>query len=234
MSSEYYNSLEEYYNSFSPVREEGKFTPIQDDPVFRVYEEFSYLYDRKYIRVSRGETEMSFIPDGEQNKSISGGLKMSEEIILNLTQHLATPEQKQVGVVDLPDNMRKKVMEFLTFEAAPTTDSMEARAEAIVEICCNEAYNLFVNKYGVSPCGSDSVCHCITCLSTIPERGLGNKVMIGGAPYFMSTVEKCLHNEGFEYTYSFSLRKSVEKVVGGKVIKVNEFKHIDFVPKWEK
>jgi len=66
--SEYYNSLEEYYNSFTPIKDKGNFTPIKDDSEFRVFDEYSELYGRKYIRVTRGETEMSFIPVGEEKK----------------------------------------------------------------------------------------------------------------------------------------------------------------------
>ena len=56
------------------------------------------------------------------------------------------------------------------------------------------------------------------------------KVMIGGAPYFMSTLEKVLKEHGFTPLYAFSKRESIEeKMPDGSVKKVQVFRHIGFV-----
>ena len=55
-------------------------------------------------------------------------------------------------------------------------------------------------------------------------------VMIGGAPWFMSAVENALALREIAAYYAFSVRESVEKVIGGKVVKTNVFRHAGFVP----
>ncbi len=55
------------------------------------------------------------------------------------------------------------------------------------------------------------------------------KALIGGAPYLMAELEQALLCFGVMPVYSFSERVSVEKTIDGRVVKVNEFKHIGFV-----
>jgi hypothetical protein len=55
-------------------------------------------------------------------------------MILNLTQHKATPKQVKAGVVDLADADRSMFCALLTFEALPTPAEIEARAAAIALI----------------------------------------------------------------------------------------------------
>ena len=55
--------------------------------------------------------------------------------------------------------------------------------------------------------------------------------LIGGAPYFMSILEKVLKKHGIKPVYSFS-KRMVEEVLDektGKVIKKTIFKHIGFI-----
>ena len=56
-----------------------------------------------------------------------------------------------------------------------------------------------------------------------------NKAMIGGAPFFMRPLETALEAHGIQPVFAFSMRKSVEKEVDGKVTKVNVFEHQGFV-----
>jgi hypothetical protein len=56
------------------------------------------------------------------------------EQILNLTQHVATPEQVAAGVVDLPQEQREKLIELLTFEELPTSGEIRERVKAIIDI----------------------------------------------------------------------------------------------------
>ena len=52
--------------------------------------------------------------------------------IINLTQHAATPDQKEAGVFDLPDIDRKALSDVLTFDDIPTEVEMAARAGSLV------------------------------------------------------------------------------------------------------
>jgi len=58
-----------------------------------------------------------------------------------------------------------------------------------------------------------------------------NAAMIGGAPFFMRPLEVALEAHGIQPLYAFSVRKSVEKEVDGKVTKVAIFEHQGFVGK---
>jgi len=117
-------------------------------------------------------------------------------MIANLTQHMATSEQKDAGVVDLVERM-DEIRTLLTFEDIPDKNEMEERALRLAKI--------------------------------VKEEGVFNKVMIGGAPFFMSTLEKVLKEEGFDVVYAFSKRVVEEKEENGEIIKIARFKHIGFV-----
>ena len=56
-----------------------------------------------------------------------------------------------------------------------------------------------------------------------------SRAMIGGAPYLMSALERALYAAGIKPIYAFSKRESVERIIGGKVVKTNIFRHIGFV-----
>jgi hypothetical protein len=55
-------------------------------------------------------------------------------------------------------------------------------------------------------------------------------VMIGGAPFFMSALERAMFDGGIKAVYAFSVRDSFESTIDGKVIKTSVFKHTGFVP----
>jgi hypothetical protein len=55
------------------------------------------------------------------------------------------------------------------------------------------------------------------------------KVMVGGAPYLMSSLERELKARGLTPVYAFSQRVSEEKEIDGKVIKTQVFQHLGFV-----
>jgi hypothetical protein len=61
--------------------------------------------------------------------------------------------------------------------------------------------------------------------------GHDGAVMIGGAPYLMSTLENSLRQAGFTPLYAFSRRESAEATDPntGAVIKTAVFRHIGFV-----
>lgn len=54
--------------------------------------------------------------------------------MINLTQHVATPEQVEAGVVDLPDSIREEIQKFLTFDTAPVSGEIYSRAAKIADI----------------------------------------------------------------------------------------------------
>jgi len=117
-------------------------------------------------------------------------------MILNLTQHQATPDQKGDGVVDLPGELRQELCSLLTFNSLGETREMEARAEAVLTLV----------------------------LQVAPAAG--TKVMLGGAPAFMPVLENVLKNAGLLPMYSFSVRDSVETVnPDGSVTKRQVFRH---------
>ena len=59
-------------------------------------------------------------------------------MILNLTQHLGTPEQINAGVVEPKD--KKAVRELLTFEELPTAGEIQARAIALAEMAVRSGH----------------------------------------------------------------------------------------------
>lgn len=56
------------------------------------------------------------------------------KLIINLTQHVATPEQISAGVTDLPEHIRSELVQLLTFEDLPTLEQICARAEVIASL----------------------------------------------------------------------------------------------------
>lgn len=77
-------------------------------------------------------------------------------VIINCTQHNATPEQLQAGVVDIIPVAKRN--EALTFESLPTTEDIRDHADTVVKM-----------------------------VSGVAE--VGTLVMIGGAPFFMGSLE---------------------------------------------
>ena len=129
-------------------------------------------------------------------------------MILNLTQHVATPEQVAAGVVDLPPAERQWLAQALTFECVPSQEALHTRAEAIAS---------FAGEQGILSGAFDE------------ELGFG-QVMVGGAPFFMAPLERALAARRLQPLYAFSKRVSVEVTQpDGTVVKTNEFRHEGFV-----
>ena len=67
-------------------------------------------------------------------------------------------------------------------------------------------------------------------LAAIAVAAGAEAAMIGGAPFFMSALERALIKAGIRPLYAFSLRESIEKPDGkGGVLKTAVFRHIGFV-----
>lgn len=134
-------------------------------------------------------------------------MNKSEMMILNLTQHPATKEQLNAGVIDLPENQRQQLSEMLTFDSMPSSGEVQQRAANIVYYAQEWMVQLG-----------------IVCIA-------GPAVMIGGAPYLMCPLERFLTEAGFIPVYAYSERASTEQMQpDGSVRKVNTFRHAGFVP----
>lgn len=120
--------------------------------------------------------------------------------MLNLTQHLASPEQVKAGVVDLQDGYLESLKQHLTFTGIPTKEDLEEAANDI-------SYLVYTYNNGMTDID----------------------VMIGGAPWFMPVLEKVLSRHGMNVHYAFSERVSEDKHnADGSVTKVAVFKHLGF------
>lgn len=125
--------------------------------------------------------------------------------IINLTQHKATQDQVDAGVIDLTGATLDHLKNLITFHQIPETGEMRTRAKAIVAMTKAVAKDLHIDPDGIM-------------------------VMVGGAPYFMPTLQQELDCSGIEALYSFTERVVVEKPgVDGKVEKTSEFKHVGWV-----
>ena len=122
-------------------------------------------------------------------------------MIINLTQHTATPEQIAQGVVDLTGEALTALRGALTFDTLPVSEDVVEAAEEIAALAASH--------FGV-----------------VPEAA-----MIGGAPFLMAALERALRVYGIKPLYAFSVRDSVEKTCPdtGAVTKTAIFKHVGFI-----
>lgn len=121
-------------------------------------------------------------------------------VVWNLTQHIATPDQREQGVVDLSHQHRLIIIPLLTFENIPTSMDMQKRAIGLVSV---------LEQAGAMP---------------------NDRVMIGGATFFMEMLRYFLKEAGFRPVFAFSKRESIEKVLeDGTISKMTIFKHLGFV-----
>lgn len=125
-------------------------------------------------------------------------------MIINLTQHVATPAQQEAGVIDLPEEERAELRELLTFGDLPTQEQIAERAAALADLAAMAGDGAVV--------------------------GLGDAAMIGGAPYLMAPLERALRARGVTPLYAFSRRESAETTLpDGSIRKVQVFVHLGFV-----
>jgi hypothetical protein len=124
-------------------------------------------------------------------------------MILNLTQHLASPDQVAAGVIDLAPELRAKVAALLTFEALPDAAELFCRASDLAELVAD----------------------------TPADQPICFAAMIGGAPYFMAPLADALRKYGIEPSFSFTARESVDVAQpDGSVRKTAVFRHLGWVP----
>lgn len=124
----------------------------------------------------------------------------AEGRIWNATQHAATADQKSQGVVDLPEEARVGLAKVLTFEELPTAEQLRIRSVMV-----------------------------IGCILAAGAKA-GDRVMLGGAPFFMEELSHAARELDLVPVFAFSKRESVEKQMpDGTVQKVAIFRHLGFV-----
>lgn len=121
-------------------------------------------------------------------------------MIVNLTQHDASAEQIEAGVIDMVGKDLESIKALLTFQDLPSADEIDRRAQEITRLAKDALFGQ-------------------------PER----KAMIGGALWLMAPLTFYLKAAGIIPVFAFSKRESVEKVIDGKTVKTNVFKHVGFV-----
>ncbi len=139
--------------------------------------------------------EIREIQDEVQAKAIE-----LDRVIVNLTQHPATPDQIAAGVVEFDETAKEELIQTLTFDGPPTSQDIVRKAR-------------FIARLVRDVCGKHI-----------------HRAMIGGAPYFMAELEKALLDVGISPCYAFSKRESIEEIApDGSVKKTAVFKHAGFV-----
>ncbi len=150
-------------------------------------------------------------------------------IIINATQHSATPDQIAAGVY--ASTHETKLREWLTFDSIPSRLTIQQHAQFIAGYVVDQAMEIVKNadfdaphhkalqQLAGMPAYRDTIC-----------KSFRIKAMIGGAPYLMAELEKELWHLGIEPVYAFTKRESVESVdENGNVTKTAVFKHAGFV-----
>lgn len=155
-------------------------------------------------------------------------------MILNLTQHPATPEQIKAGVVDVPSEQRPRLTALLTFPAKDLADNpsaayqfIESRARSLVsEFVLPELMSrasALLAEGGYTAFGPEA-------LTLLRPGTVTVEVMIGGASFFAAPLERALLDVGAQPLYALSERESVEEVLpDGTVKKIGVFRHLGFL-----
>lgn len=72
-------------------------------------------------------------------------------MILNLTQHPATPEQLSAGVIDLSPDDRAELARLLTFSECPDESILSARAASIARMAAGHSAGMKSAMIGGAP-----------------------------------------------------------------------------------
>ncbi len=124
-------------------------------------------------------------------------------VVAVIDEQRCTPEQIEAGVVEPSPEVKARIQELLTFDEPPDPAEIIRRAE---EFAALAYYEIVTAEY-------DS-----------------ETVMIGGAPFFISALERELMFRGMDPVYAFSMRESIDQAQeDGSVRKVAVFRHLGFV-----
>ena len=136
--------------------------------------------------------------------------------ILNLTQHVATPEQIEAGVYEPSKEYKDAIIGHLSFNVMPSWQELEKQADALAQI------TMYLTSEQLGSTDDDGM--------PIFEPVIGARVMIGGAGFFLGVLERKLKEYGLQPVHAFSQRVSVDTHNSdGTVTKTSTFKHIGFI-----
>jgi len=153
-------------------------------------------------------------------------------MILNLTQHQPTTDQKIAGVRTYS---HEDIKALLTFNEMPTKALIQMKVKELVQVAEAEKYR-YAQTMGQHAFESVEECGCSyeECREAAHQE-LANvmdapfRVMIGGAPYLMGPLESALKAYNFIPMYAYSERVGVEvNNADGTVSKKFEFRHLGF------
>lgn len=148
--------------------------------------------------------------------------------VLNLTQHQATAAQITAGVYS--DHQIAAIAELTNFVGMPTEEEIKERAGIITHRLLKlvksweddhlEEKDSYYRNWSFN--GETDW--------RTGDNGRG-RVMVGGAPWFMSALCVSLKERGFNPVFSFTERQSIDEPQGdGSVKKVSVFNHVGFIP----
>ena len=74
-------------------------------------------------------------------------------MIINLTQHNATPEQITAGVIDVPAELKVELSALLTFDTIPTKEELNEAAMkvAAMAVICTQGSKAPAANHGGAP-----------------------------------------------------------------------------------
>ena len=156
-------------------------------------------------------------------------------MIVNLTQHISTEQQREAGVEDLSREERAKLERLLTvpedeLTSSPETfeDLMAGRVAGVVALLWPRLAEADADRVRASA-------RLYNEGETIAAWNAARKplfqAMVGGAPYLMSKLVARLKEVGVEPIYATSARRSEESTLpDGSVKKTQVFVHLGFRP----
>ena len=155
--------------------------------------------------------------------------------ILNLTQHSATPSQKEAGVLDLPKEVQDKLKIFLEVRKEVLLLPEEAREEQLRSQVESIVHLIWPNLKEAAHLRAKKALECFEKGDGIAGWNAGREpicqAMIGGAPYLVDRLKVRLKELQVEPLYAASERRSVEEnLADGTVRKTQVFEHLTFVP----
>ena len=141
------------------------------------------------------------------NATLNASANAQAEVIINLTQHLATPDQASAGLIDMPEDggFRAALNEALSFNHQPDQEELLRRARRVVGIMADYAGGM-------------------TALQ-------GRKVMLGGFSALMHPLQAACLKAGMQvgYAYPGSCECVDQLQPDGSVLKMAIFRHGGFI-----
>ena len=141
------------------------------------------------------------------NATLNASANAQAEVIINLTPHLATPDQASAGLIDMPEDggLRAALTEALSFNHQPDQEELLRRARRVVGIMADYAGGM-------------------TALQ-------GRKVMLGGFSALMHPLQAACLKAGMQVGYAYpGLCECVDQLQpDGSVLKMAIFRHGGFI-----